>query len=153
MNEIKVSINDLATIADYEVYKVDALDAQAVINEFDEIWESQYLNEDLLKHDGEPAYVLRDNVRGSIRGCYITNELDEQTKIELIDNIDNVIFDLIFNDIVDEYIPKDDVLIKNGSLSYDDLLDAVKRNNATISDTEYSWLLVLAKGRLDLLEL
>ena len=77
----------------------------------------------------------------------MAEDLDNRTKSMLIYVMDNIIYDLLYSDIV-ERIESDSM-----SESLEDLLEYVRDNNVTISDFEYSWLVIMAENRLDLLEL
>lgn len=75
--------------------------------------------------------------------------------------MDNVIFDLLYNDIIDQisYDKGESFELEElyNNQSYNELLNYIKNNTEllekTVSKCEYSWLLVLAEGRLDLVTL
>ena len=153
MNEIKVSINELISIANYSVEESIVPPFSQLEEEFSDTWKDTYFDEDLKDKAGKHCFVINDNCNNSIRGIYVSEQFDNKTKINIIDNLDNVIFDLLYNDIV-EQIEDTEIQEKlRYNLSYEDLLSYIERANISISDYEYSWLLILAKGKLDLLTL
>ena len=73
--------------------------------------------------------------------------------------MDNVIFDLIYPDVL-EQVTREEIVGgacgPNYNGDYEELLNYIDTNEQaleTISDYEYSWLQVLANGRLDLVVL
>ena len=113
-----------------------------------------YLDEDLKEQEGEHCYIIWDKCGYGIRAIVVSDELDEKTKMRILDIMDNVIFDLIYPDAVEQVTGEEIVGDFNGD--YEELLNYIDTNEQaleTISDYEYSWLQVLANGRLDLVTL
>lgn len=152
MNETKVSINDLISLADYYVEETTCPDYETLKEEFSDTWADLYFDEDFKYCEGEHCYIVQDNCNMNIRAVVFGNEFNNDVKVRVIDIMDNVIFDLLYNDIV-EQIEQLGYEYDTSSQAYDDLLKFVRENNILISDYEYSWLLVLVEDRLDLLTL
>ena len=150
MNEVKVSINDLISMASYSVEETTCPSYDELEEEFSETWADLYLDEELKDKEGKHCYIVNDDCNYNIRAVVVSDELDDKTKISLIDIMDNVIFDLLYQDIV-EQIEQLGYEYGTSSQAYDDLLKFVREHNILISDYEYSWLLILAEERLDLL--
>ena len=69
--------------------------------------------------------------------------------------MDNVIFDLIYPDAL-EQVTGEEIVSANFNNDYKELLNYIDTNEQAlkaISDYEYSWLQVLVNGRLDLVTL
>lgn len=146
MNSIKVSLNELLSLASYRVEQSTVPNWDTIVNNFSPIWKDIYLDEELKEQEGKNCYIIYDDCDcGRIRFIAVTEELDVKTKAMLVYIMDNVIYDLLYNDISEQ--------IDSSEESLDNLLDYIRDNNITISDYEYSWLLIMAENRLDLLEL
>lgn len=148
MNNIKVSLNELISLASYRVEQDTVPNWDTIVNNFSPIWKEIYLDEELKEHEGKNCFIIYDDCDcGRIRYIAVADDLDNRTKSMLIYVMDNIIYDLLYSDIV-ERIESDSM-----SESLEDLLEYVRDNNVTISDFEYSWLVIMAENRLDLLEL
>lgn len=148
MNNIKVSLNELISLASYRVEQDTVPNWDTIVNNFSPIWKEIYLDEELKEQEGKNCFIIYDDCDcGRIRYIAVAEDLDNRTKSMLIYVMDNIIYDLLYSDIV-ERIESDSM-----SESLEDLLEYVRDNNVTISDFEYSWLVIMAENRLDLLEL
>ena len=155
MKEIKVSIDELVSISSYSIEKGIVPAYEQLEQEFHDVWADVYLDESLKDDEGKPCFIIRDNADcGSIRGIYVGDELTDDIKAKLIENLDNVIFDLIYDDCVIESL-KDESVIKRFLIqqNYEELLQYLLDNKIEATDYDYSWLLVLGKNRLDLVEI
>ena len=150
--ETKVNINELIGMASYEVIK-------GVVPEFDELKKrfrthrgDDFLDEDLADHVGEPCYFIYDHCDCGVRACYLGDKCNKQMLMDIIDNLDNVIYDLLYPDIL-EHIEDEEAINKLSYIqNYEELYKYVVAHNIDISDWELSWLKVLGLDRLDLLE-
>lgn len=148
MNHIKVSLNELISLASYRIEQSTVPNWDTIVDNFSPIWKDIYLDEELKEQEGKNCYIIYDDCNcGRIRFIAVAKDLDDRTKAMLVYVMDNVIYDLLYSDIV-EQIESDNI-----AESLDDLLEYVRDNNITISDYEYSWLVIMAENRLDLLEL
>lgn len=146
MNSIKVSLNELLSLASYRVEQSTVPNWDTIVNNFSPIWKDIYLDEELKEQEGKNCFIIYDDCNcGHIRFIAVAEDLDDRTKAMLVYVMDNVIYDLLYNDISEQ--------IDSSEESLDNLLDYIRDNNITISDYEYSWLLIMAENRLDLLEL
>ena len=159
--EEKVSINKLISISKYYI-KVSKVPAYNILEkEFSNIWADMYLDEDLKYQKGEDCFIVYDNCVNSIRAVIVGSKLDNATKSALIEVMDNVIFDLLYNDIIEQIENETGSCFELEELynnqNYTELLNYIKNNSSlleeTISKCQYSWLLVLAENRLDLVTL
>lgn len=159
--EIKVSINELISISDYYIEVSQVPPYNIIEREFSDTWADMYLDEDLKDKEGEDCFIINDNCVNSIRAIIVGSELTDTIKMALIDVMDNVIFDLLYNDIIDQisYDKGESFELEElyNNQSYTELLNYIKNNTEllekTVSKCEYSWLLVLAENRLDLVTL
>ena len=159
MEECKVSLNELVNISSYSVTKDVVPTFDELKKQFSTTWADTYLDEDLKEHVGEPCYIINDDVNNCIRGIYVGDELTDKIKMNLLDNLDNVIFDLIYNDIIEQM--KDNEVDDNtvnklvNNQSYVEMLEWIRTADefSCITVYDYSWVMVLAENRLDLLEL
>lgn len=155
LKEEKVSINELINISNYSIEETTVPSYDKLEKEFSDTWADMYLDEDLKEDEGKHCYIVHDDCNYNIRAVVVSDELNENAKMQLLDIMDNVIYDLLYNDIVEENIIDEkaqEELYYNQS--YSKLLEYIRNNNITsISNYEYSWLLVLAENRLDLVTL
>jgi len=158
MKEEKVSINELITMANYSIEEATVPPYEEIVDNFSSIWADMYLDEDLKEQTGQHCFIVHDDCDcGSIRAIVVQPSLNNKAKVQLIDIMDSVIFDLLYNDIVEQCTgegPADSAYGPNLDQDYVKLLEFVKaQETLPISQWEYTWLLVLAEGRLDLVEL
>ena len=155
LKEEKVSINELINISAYSIEETTVPSYDKLEKEFSDTWADMYLDEDLREDEGKHCYIINDDCNYNIRGIVVSDELNESAKMQLLDIMDNVIYDLLYNDIIEENIIDEkaqEELYYNQS--YSNLLEYIRNNNITsISNYEYSWLLVLAENMLDLVTL
>lgn len=150
MNETKVSINDLISMASYSIEETTCPDYKTLEEEFSDIWADMYLNEDLKDAEGKHCYIIHDDCNLNIRAVVVSDEFNKDVKSRIIDIMDNVIFDLLYQDMVERI---EELGYKITFEDYVELLKFIKGNNIEISNYEYSWLLILAEDRLDLITL
>ena len=150
--ETKVNINELITMASYSVGNGVVPEFNKLKEDFDELWEDLYLDEDLADHVGEPCYFIYDDCRNSIRACYLGSKCNKQMLMNIIDNLDNVIFDLLYPDILEQIEDKEAVNKLSCNQNYEKLYNYVVEHDIDISDWQLSWLKVLGLNRQDLLE-
>ena len=154
--ETKVNINELITMAEYSVGKGVVPEFNKLKEEFSSTWEDLYLDEDLADHVGEPCYFIYDDCNMNIRGCYLGDKCNKQMLMDIIDNLDNVIYDLLYPDILEQIENQtgDEEAVNKLSCNqnYEELYKYVVAHNIDISDWQLSWLKVLGLNRQDLLE-
>ena len=154
--ETKVNINELITMANYSVGKGVVPEFKKLQEDFDELWEDLYLDEALANPVGEPCYFIYDDCRNSIRACYLGDNCNKQMLMDIIDNLDNVVFDLLYPDILEQIEnqtgDKEVVSKLSCNQNYEELYNYVVTHNIDISDWQLSWLKVLGLNRQDLLE-
>ena len=156
---INVSINELISLASYSIEETTVPPYDFIVKNFSNIWADMYLNEELKEQGREHCYIIWDKGGCDIRAIVVADELDEKTKMQILDIMDNVIFDLIYPDALGQVTGEEIVggaynLNFNGD--YKELLNYIDTNEQAlkaISDYEYSWLQVLVNGRLDLVTL
>ena len=159
--EVKVSINELISISNYSIEASKVPAYNILEEEFSDTWADMYLDEDLKDKEGEDCFIVYDDCINSIRAVVVGSELTDNIKMCLIEVMDNVIFDLLYSDIIDQisYNTEDSLKLEElySNQSYSELLTYIRNNSSllegTISKYEYSWLLVLAENRLDLVTL
>lgn len=156
---INVSINELISLASYNIEETTVPPYNSIVENFSDTWADMYLDEELKEQEEKHCYIIWDECSYSIRAIVVSDELDEKTKMQILDIMDNVIFDLIYPDAL-EQVTREEIV--NGSYSpnfngdYEELLnyiDTDERAMKAISEYEYSWLQVLVNGRLDLVTL
>ena len=152
-----VSINELITIANYSIEETMVPPYSEIENEFSDTWKDLYLDEDLKEQEGKHCYIVYDDCDNSIRAIVVADSLTNEAKVKLIDIMDNVIFDLLYNDIIEQCIEGNsaDFDYEQGfEHDYVELLNYVnEQETMPISEWVYTWLQVLANGRLDLVTL
>ena len=162
MKETNVSINELISLANYSIEETTVPPYNQIVEEFSSTWADMYLDEDLKEQTGQHCYIVRDDCDcGAIRAIVVQPSLNNEAKSLLIDIMDNVIFDLIFNDTVEQATGQEDDPMSSEygprfAEDYTTLLDFIRSNERAqenVSDYDYSWLLVLAENRLDLVTL
>ena len=153
----KVSINELISLASYSIEETTVPPYDKIVEDFSDTWADMYLDEDLKEQEGKHCYIIWDNCCPyAIRAIVVSDELDEKTKMRILDIMDNVIFDLIYPDAVEQVTGEEIVggaYGPNFNGNYEKLLNYIDTNEQAmnaISDYEYTWLQVLVNGRLDL---
>ena len=156
----KVSINELISLASYSIEETTVPPYDQIVEDFSDTWADMYLDEDLKEQEGKHCFIIWDDCcPHSIRAIVVAEELDENAKMSIIDIMDNVIFDLIYPDAVEQVTGEEIVGGAYGpgfNGDYEELLNYIDTNEQAmedISEYEYSWLQVLVNGRLDLVTL
>ena len=156
----KVSINELISLASYSIEETTVPPYDKIVEDFSDTWADMYLDEELKEQEGEHCYIIWDNCCPyAIRAIVVSEELDENAKTLILDIMDNVIFDLIYPDAVEQVTGEEIVggaYGPNFNGDYEKLLNYIDTNKQAmedISDYEYTWLQVLVNGRLDLVTL
>ena len=150
MNEVKVSINELISLASYSVEETTCPKYEELKEDFSDTWADMYFDEDFKYCEGDPCYIIHDDCNYNIRAVVFGHEFNNDVKVRVIDIMDNVIFDLLYQDMVERI---EELGYKITFEDYVELLKFIREHNIEISDYEYSWLLILAEERLDLLTL
>lgn len=156
---INVSINELISLASYSIEETTVPPYDFIVKKFSDTWAGMYLDEELKGQEGERCYIIWDKCDCGIRAIVVADELDENVKRVILDIIDNVIFDLIYPDALEQVTGEEIVggaYGPNFDGDYEELLKYIDTNEQAlkaISDYEYSWLQVLVNGRLDLVTL
>lgn len=152
---INVSINELISLASYSIEENTVSSYDFIVENFSDTWADMYLDEELKEQEGKHCYIIWDKCNYGIRAIVVSDELDEKTKMLILDIMDNVIFDLIYPDAL-EQVTGEKIVGANFNNDYKELLNYIDTNEQAlkaISDYEYSWLQVLVNGRLDLVTL
>lgn len=150
--EEKVDVRELIGLASYSITKGTVKPFEELKKEFSTHMEDMFLGEDLADHVGEPCYYIYDDCDMGIRACYVGEKCDKKMLDIIIDNLDHVFYEAIYEDTVDNFIEDDEA--RNNlsySQSYEDLYNYIVEHNVDISDWKLSWLKVLGLGRDDLL--
>lgn len=156
---INVSINELISLASYSIEENTVPPYDFIVKNFSDTWADMYLDEELKEEGGKHCYIIWDKCNYGIRAIVVADELDEKTKMQILDIMDNVIFDLIYPDALGQITGEEIVggaYGPNFNGDYKELLNYIDTNEQAmnaISDYEYSWLQVLVNGRLDLVTL
>lgn len=148
-----VSINELITISNYSIEETTVPPYSEIERDFSDTWKDLYLDEVLKEQEGKHCYIVHDDLDNSIRAIVVADSLTDEAKVKLIDIMDNVLFDLLYNDMVEQCTENNvDVAYGLGfEQDYVELLKYVDEQEVMpISEWEYTWLQVLANGRLDL---
>ena len=151
---VNVSIDELISLASYSIEETTVPPYVSVVANFSDTWAGMYLDKELKEQEGKHCYIIWDKCGYGIRAVVVSDELDEKTKMRILDIMDNVIFDLIYPDAVEQVTGEEIVGDFNGD--YEELLNYIDTNEQAmnaISKYEYSWLQVLVNGRLDLVTL
>ena len=156
---INVSINELISLASYNIEETTVPPYDFIVKNFSDTWADMYLDEKLKEQEGKHCYIIWDKCDYGIRAIVVADELDENAKRLILDIMDNVIFDLIYPDALGQ-ITREEIVGgaygPNFNGDYKELLNYIDTNEQAmnaISDYEYSWLQVLVNGRLDLVTL
>ena len=154
---INVSINELISLASYSIEENTVPPYDFIVKKFSDTWADMYLDEELKEQEGKHCYIIWDNCCPyAIRAIVVADELDENAKRLILDIMDNVIFDLIYPDVLEQVTGEEiigGVYGPNYNGDYEELLNHIDTNEQAlkaISDYEYSWLQVLVNDRLDL---
>lgn len=156
---INVSINELISLASYNIEETTVPSYDFIVENFSDTWADMYLDEDLKEQEGKHCYIIWDKCGYGIRAIVVSESLDENAKMLLLDIMDNVIFDLIYPDALEQVTGEEIVggaYGPNFNGDYKELLNYIDTNEqalGAISDYEYSWLQVLVNDRLDLVTL
>lgn len=157
---INVSINELISLASYNIEETTVPSYDFIVENFSDTWADMYLDKELLKEqEGKHCYIIWDKCGYGIRAIVVSELLDEKTKMQILDIMDNVIFDLIYPDALEQVTGEEIVggaYGPNFNGDYEELLNYIDTNEQAmkaISKYEYSWLQVLVNGRLDLVTL
>ena len=156
---INVSINELISLASYSIEETTVPPYNSIVENFSDTWADMYLNEGLKEQEGKHCYIIWDKCDYGIRAIVVADELDENAKRLILDIMDNVIFDLIYPDALEQVSGEGIVGGTDGPRfngDYKELLNYIDTNEQAleaISDYEYSWLQVLVNDRLDLVTL
>lgn len=156
---VNVSINELIDLASYRIKETTVPSYNFIVKNFSGTWANMYLDEELKEQEGKHCYIIWDECGHSIRAIVVSDELDEKTKMQILDIMENVIFDLIYPDALEQVTGEEIVggaYGPNYNGDYEELLNCIDANEQAmkaISDYEYSWLQVLANDRLDLVTL
>lgn len=156
---VNVSINELIGLASYSIEETTVPSYNSIVANFSDTWADMYLDKELKEQEGKHCYIIWDKCGYSIRAIVVSEELDEKTKMLILDIMENVIFDLIYPDALEQVTGEeivDGACYPNFNGDYEELLSYIDTNEQAmnaISKYEYSWLQVLANGRLDLVTL
>ena len=156
---INVSINELISLASYNIEETTVPSYDFIVENFSDTWADMYLDEELKEQEGKHCYIIWDKCGYGIRAIVVSDELDEKTKMQILDIMDNVIFDLIYPDALEQVTGEEIVGGAYGpgfNGDYKELLNYIDTNEQAleaISKYEYSWLQVLVNDRLDLVTL
>lgn len=156
----KVSINELISLASYSIEETTVPPYDKIVEDFSDTWADMYLDEDLKEQEGKHCYIIWDNCCPyAIRAIVVAEELDKNAKTLILDIMDNVIFDLIYPDAV-EQVTREEIVGgaygPNFNGDYEKLLNYINTNEQAleaISEYEYTWLQVLVNNKLDLVTL
>ena len=156
---INVSINELISLASYNIEETTVPSYDFIVENFSDTWADMYLDEELKEQEGKHCYIIWDKCGYGIRAIVVSDELDKKTKMLILDIMDNVIFDLIYPDALEQVTGEEIVggaYGPNYNGDYKELLNYIDTNEQAleaISKYEYSWLQVLVNDRLDLVTL
>lgn len=156
---INLSINELISLASYNIEETIVPSYDFIVENFSDTWADMYLDEELKEQEGKHCYIIWDKCGYGIRAIVISDELDKKTKMQILDIMDNVIFNLIYPDALEQVTGEETVgeaYGPNFNGDYKELLNYIDTNEQAtkaISKYGYSWLQVLVNDRLDLLTL
>lgn len=156
---INVSIDELISLASYNIEETTVPSYDFIVENFSDTWADMYLDEELKEQEGKHCYIIWDKCGYGIRAIVVSDELDENAKMLILDIMDNVIFDLIYPDALEQVTGEEIVggaYGPNFNGDYKELLNYIDTNKQAleaISKYEYSWLQVLVNDRLDLVTL
>ena len=156
---VNVSIDELISLASYSIEETTVPPYDSIVENFSDTWADMYLDEELKEQEGKHCYIIWDKCGYGIRAIVVSDELDEKTKMLILDIMDNVIFDLIYPDALEQVTGEEIVggaYGPNYNGDYEELLNYIDTNEQAmkaISKYEYSWLQVLVNDRLDLVTL
>ena len=156
---VNVSIDELISLASYSIEETTVPPYDSIVENFSDTWADMYLDEELKEQEGKHCYIIWDKCGYGIRAIVVSDELDEKTKMLILDIMDNVIFDLIYPDALEQVTGEEIVSGAYGpnyNGNYEELLNYIDTNEQAleaISKYEYSWLQVLVNDRLDFVTL
>lgn len=156
---VNVSIDELISLASYSIEETTVPPYDFIVENFSDTWADMYLDEELKEQEGKHCYIIWDKCGYGIRAIVVSDELDENAKMLILDIMDNVIFDLIYPDALEQVTGEEIVggaYGPNYNGDYKELLNYIDTNEQAmkaISKYEYSWLQVLVNDRLDLVTL
>ena len=155
----KLSIDELISLASYSIEETTVPPYNFIVENFSDSWADIYLDKELKEQEGKHCYIIWDECSYKIRTIIVSEGLDEKTKMLILDIMDNVIFDLIYPDVLEQAIGEEIVGGVYGPRfngNYEELLNYINTNEQAMNNTseyEYSWLQVLVNNRFDLLTL
>jgi len=103
--------------------------------------------EDFEEEVGKPCFVLYDNMKYEIRDIYLGETLTPQISIDIADNLSAFINDSIWEDVVDNFIPKED---RAEIHNFPELFEYLKSHDTEVSEWETTVVEMLATGNKDL---
>lgn len=98
-------------------------------------------------HVGEPCFVLYDNMKNEVRAIFLGETLTPQISIDIAENLDTIINDSIWEDVVDNFIPKED---RAEIHDFPKLFEYLKSHDTDVSEWETTVVEMLATGNEDL---
>lgn len=144
-----LDIRELIEVVNYSLCKGVVLPVTELVGRgLDEI-----VAQDFEGYEGKPCYFLIDNVTGNIRDVYVCNKFTRQHTAQVLEELDTYIFDLIYMDIVNEFIQDNEVQKKLISeQDYMQLYKYITQHDLNISKWELGWVQVLAEYKLELIK-
>ena len=131
----KVSINELISLASYSIEETTVPPYDKIVENFSDTWADMYLDEELKEQGGKHCYIIWDKCDYGIRAIVVSDELDEKTKMRILDIMDNVIFDLIYPDALEQVTGEEIVGGANGpgfNGDYKELLNYIDTNEQAL---------------------
>ena len=148
----KVHINDLLSMAGFEIVKSTVKPIDELKKERVHEYLKQYL-EDYEDKVGQPCYYLVDNADlDQIRLILLGDKLTKKMQIDIFDELSVFMEDLVYNDIVSEYVTNEDDQSRLYNCgNYETLHNYIVEKGIEISDFDMAWLKIIGLGELDLL--
>lgn len=103
--------------------------------------------EEFEEEVGKPCFVLYDNVRYEVRAIFLGETLTPQISIDIAENLDTFIDDSIWEDVIDNFIPKED---RAGLHDFPELFEYLKSHDTGVSEWETTVVEMLATANKDL---
>lgn len=141
----KLNIHEIIEAYNFSLEKTKVPDKEYMLEYGLDEDDVNMLEDDIGKH----CFILWDGMLNSIREIYLSEKLTGKICVGIIDNLSAFIEDSVWEDVINEYIEKDEIQSIN---NFTDMLDYLNTHNTGISDWYKTFIEVLATGNPDLFE-
>lgn len=103
--------------------------------------------EEFEEEVGKPCFILYDDMKDEVRAIFLGETLTPQISINIAENLDTFINDSIWEDVIDNFIPKEDRVDIH---DFPKLFEYLKSHDTGVSEWETTVVEMIATGNKDL---